>query len=280
MSRRPLVLLTLALASACGAIAVWFAAFDVAALRALDAGAMQAFTGVAVAPLEPSIRGVARFADPTWFLTGCALLTAVALLRRRWLMAAVVPAILLSANALTQVLKPALADPRTLDLRGVETIYHGSWPSGHSTASMSLALCLVLVVGPRLRPLAAVIGAGYAIAVGYALVALGYHLPSDVFGGYLVAATLTLVGAAALAALEARAPARAARERSARAPIALAPIAAGGALVLAFVAAVVALSAPGMTLNALQHPSAIAAGAAIAALGVTLTAGLAVVLRR
>lgn len=279
MSRRPLFLLTLALASALGALAVWVAAFHVAGLRSLDAGAMQAFTGVARVPLEPSIRGVARLADPSWFLTGCALLTAVALLRRRWLMALVIPAILLSANATTQLLKPALADPRTLDLRGVEMIYHGSWPSGHSTASMSLALCFVLVVGPRLRPLAAVIGAGYAIAVGYALVALGYHLPSDVFGGYLVAATFTLVGAAALATLEARAPARVARERTRR-PLPVAPLAASGGLLLGCVAAAVVLSAPGMTLNALQHPSAIAAGAAIATLGLTLTAGLAVVLRR
>lgn len=279
MSRRPLFLLTLALASVCGAVAVWFAAFGVAGLRGLDAGAMQAFTGVARVPLEPSIRGVARLADPAWFLTGCALLTAIALLRRRWLMAVVVPAILLSANATTQLLKPALADPRTLDLRGAEMIYHGSWPSGHSTASMSLALCLVLVVGPRLRPLAALVGAGYAIAVGYALVALGYHLPSDVFGGYLVAATFTLVGAAALAVLEARAPARVARGRS-LSPIPVVPIAAGGGLLLASVAAVLVLSAPGMTLSALQHPSAIAAGAGIAALGLALTAGLAVVLRR
>lgn len=279
MSRRPLVLLTLALASSCAALTVWLAAFHLAGLRALDAGAMQAFAGVARVPLEPSIRGVARLADPTWFLTGGALLTAVALLRRRWLMAVVVPAVLLSANATTQLLKPALADPRTLDLRGVEMIYHGSWPSGHSTAAMSLALCLVLVVGPRLRPLAALIGAGYAIAVGYALVALGYHLPSDVFGGYLVAATFTLVGAAALATLQARAPARDASER-ARLPVARTPTAAGGGLLLACVAAGVVLSAPGMTMSALQHPTAVAAAAGIAALGLTLTAGLAVVLRR
>jgi membrane-associated phospholipid phosphatase len=278
MSRHPLFLLMLALASACGALVVWFAAFGVAGLRNLDAAAMQAFTGVARPPLEPSIRGVARFADPFWFLAGCGLLTTVALLRRRWLMAAVVPAILLGANATTQLLKPALADPRTLDLHGVPMIYHGSWPSGHSTASMSLALCLVLVVGPRLRPLAAVVGAGYAVAVGYALVALGYHLPSDVFGGYLVAATFALVGAAVLATLEARAPARAARERV---PFAISvPALAAGVLLLACAATVVVLRAPGMTLSALQHPTAIAAGAGIGALGLTLTAGLALVLRR
>jgi len=279
MSRHPLVLLMLAVVSACGALVVWFAAFHVAGLRTLDAVAMQTFTGVARAPLEPSIRGVARFADPEWFAAGGALLTAVALLRRRWLMAAVAPAILLGANATTQLLKPALADPRMLDVHGVQTIYHGSWPSGHATASMSIALCLVLVVGPRLRPLAAVIGAGYAIAVGYALVALGYHLPSDVLGGYLVAATFTLLGAALLATLEARAPARAARERV-RVAISVPALAAGVMLLLACAAVVVVLRAPGMTLTALQHPSAIAAAAGIAALGLTLTAGLALVLRR
>jgi membrane-associated phospholipid phosphatase len=279
MSRRPQFLLLLALASVCGAVAVWLAAFHVAVLRGYDAGAMQAFTGVARPPLEPSIAGVAVLADPTWFLAGCGALTLLALLRRRWLMALAVPAIALGANATTQLLKPALADPRTLDLHGVQMIYHGSWPSGHSTASMSLALCFVLVVGPRLRPLAAVIGAGYAIAVGYALVALGYHLPSDVLGGYLVAATFALVGAAALAALEARAPLLAARERSAVVMPAPALAAAVGA-VLVGVAFVVSVGAPEMTLSALQHPSALAAGAGIAALGLALTTGLAALLRR
>jgi len=246
MPRRPLLLLALALLTACGALAVWVAAFVVPGGRALDATAMQTFTGVARPPLQPSIHGVAVLADPAPFLAGVAALTALALLRRRWLMALIVPGVLLGANLATQLLKPALADPRVLELLGTQVIYAGSWPSGHATASMSLALGLVLVVGRRLRPVAALLGAGYAIAVGYALVALGYHLPSDVLGGYLVAATFTLAGAAALAALEARLPAR----------------------------------APGMTLSALQHPTALAAGAGIALLGIALTAGLAAVLHR
>ena len=278
MSRRPLFLLSLALASAGAAVAVWLAAFLVPDGRALDAAAMQGFRGVAGPRLEPSIHGVAVLANPMPFVVAGVLLVALALLRRRLLMAAVLPAILLGANITTQVLKPALADPRTIDLGGVASVYAGSWPSGHSTASMSLALCFVLVVGPRLRPLAAVLGAGYAIAVGYALVALGAHLPSDVLGGYLVAAAFTLLGAAALAALEARHPARAAR---APAPILSVPVlAAAVAALLACAGTVVIVSAPGMTLSALQHPSAIAAGAGIAALGLALTAGLAVVLRR
>ena len=279
MSRRPLFLLVLALASACGTLAVWLVAFTPRG-RALDAGALQAFTGVARAPLEPSIRGVAVLADPMPFLIGAAALSLVALLRRRWLMAAVVPAVLLAANATTQVLKPALADPRVLELRGAQMLYPGSWPSGHSTASMSLALCLVLVVGPRLRPLAAVAGASYAIAVGYALVALGWHLPSDVVGGFLVAATFTLVGAAALAALEARAPVRAARRSGAGSLVPVPLLFAAVVLLLGLAATAVLAYAPGMTLSALQHPAAIVAGVGIAALGLALTGGLAAMLRR
>ncbi|HEV2786090.1 MAG TPA: phosphatase PAP2 family protein [Solirubrobacteraceae bacterium] len=281
MSRRPIFLLVLALASAGAACAVWLVAFAVPGGRALDAGAMQSFTGVARPPLEPSIRGVAVLADPAPFLVCAAAVILVALLRRRWLMAAVVPAVLLGANVATQVLKPALADPRALHLRGVEMLYPGSWPSGHSTASMSLALCLVLVVGPRLRPLAAVAGAAYAIGVGYALVALGWHLPSDVVGGYLVAATFTLLGAAGLAALEARAPVRPDhRADGARSLVPVPAIAVGVIAALALAGAAVVAYAPGMTLSALGHPAGIAAGAGIAAFGLALTAGLAAALRR
>ncbi|HEV2773971.1 MAG TPA: phosphatase PAP2 family protein [Solirubrobacteraceae bacterium] len=223
--------------------------------------------------------GVAHLADPAPFVIGGILLATVALLRRRYLMAALVPVILVGANATTQVLQTALADVRLIELYGVGTVYPGSWPSGHATAAMSLALCLVLVVGPQVRALAAVAGAAFAIAVGYALVALGWHLPSDIVGGYLIAATFTLLGAAALARLEADRPERA-RGAPAAALVPMRALAAGTAAVLALGATVVLVEAPGMTLDALEHPTAIAAGVAIAALGLTLTSGLALALRR
>lgn len=281
MSRRPLALLALALTTAAGAVAVWFVALAVPQGRALDASAMLSFGGVAVPPLQPSIIGVAHLADPLAFVIGAILLVAIALLRGRLVLALLVPVILLAANVTTQVLKPALADVRLIELYGVGTVYPGSWPSGHSTAAMSLALCLVVVVGPRLRPLAALVGAGYAIAVAYALVALGWHLPSDVFGGYLVAATFALLGSAALAALEARQPAHRRRARApARDPMSVPALAVGSTAVLALAGVVVLVLAPGITLSALAHPTAIAAGLGIGALGLTLTAGLAVALRR
>ena len=279
MSRRPQVLLALAALSAIGAATVWFVAFVAPGGRILDAAALRAFAGVARAPLEPSINGVAVLADPLPFMVGGALLVGIALLRRRLLMAALVPVVLVAANACTQALKPALADLRIIDVGHFDRIYPGSWPSGHATASMSLALCLVLVVGPRLRPLAALVGAGYAIGVGYALVALGWHLPSDVLGGYLVAASFTLLGAAALAWLEAQRPLPARRAASPPAIPALTLVAGAGALVS--LAALVALARhPELAVTARRHVELLLVASGIGALGLTLTAGLALALRR
>ena len=283
MTRRPLSLLALAAASAFGALVVWLAAFHLPGGRGLDGAALEAFTGVATPPLTPRISGLAALADPWPFAFMATALVATALVRRRWLMAAVVPLILLSANLVTQLLKPGLADLRAVDVRGVVATYPASWPSGHSTAAMSLALCLVLVVGPGLRPLAAFVGAGFAIAVGYSLVVLGFHLPSDVLGGYLVAATFTLLGAAALAGAEARWPAAAAAAaRAARPPAVLSAPAlamlAGACGVVAALA--LAVRAPDTTADIMEHPVAVLAGIGIAVLGLALTTGLARLLRR
>jgi len=280
MARRPLVLLVFAAASAFAAVLVWIAAFHVGAARVLDGRALDSFAGVAQLPLKPSISGIAVLADPGPFALWAIVIGGIALVRGRHLMAATVAAILLSANVATHLLKPALADPRAFELQGVQAVYPGSWPSGHSTAAMSLALCLVLVAGPRLRPLAALVGAGFAVAMGYSLVVLGYHLPSDVLGGFLVAATFTLLGAAALGALEARRPAHA--PSPSRPPAMLsAPALASSAVALLAVAAVAVLwQSPGASRDLLGHPVAILAGLGIAGLGLALTSGMAFLLRR
>src|SRR5436305_5530661 len=102
MSRRPLVLLAYAAASACAAFVVWLAAFHVPGGLALDGRALEAFTGVAQPPLKPRILGLAGLAEPWPVAFVAVALVVIALLRRRWLMAAVVPAILLGANVTTE----------------------------------------------------------------------------------------------------------------------------------------------------------------------------------
>ena len=78
---------------------------------------------------------------------------------------------------------------------------------------MAIALALVLVVPTRARPLAAVLGLVFALAVSFCVVALGSHFPSDIVGGFLLATFWTLVVAAALAATSSRWPERTGRTR-------------------------------------------------------------------
>ena len=49
----------------------------------------------------------------------------------------------------------------------------------------------------------------FAVAVGCALLILAWHMPSDVLGGYLVAALWTALAVAALRAADRRWPPRA-----------------------------------------------------------------------
>jgi hypothetical protein len=110
-----------------------------------------------------------------------------------------VGAILLGANVTTELLKPLLAEPRPGYLPSLATpALPGSWPSGHATAAMSLVLCCVLAAPARLRPLIAALGAMFAVAVCYAFLSLEWHYPTDVLGGFLVAAIWTLLGIAAV----------------------------------------------------------------------------------
>lgn len=105
--------------------------------------------------------------------------------------------LVLGANVTTQVLK-RYALPRP-DLLPADLREGGpSFPSGHSTVAMSLALALILVVPRSLRTLAAVAGLVYAAGVGVAVIVAGWHRPSDAYGAYLVAFAWACLVAAVL----------------------------------------------------------------------------------
>lgn len=137
-------------------------------------------------------------------LVGGALIL-FALARHRRDNALAVAILLLGANLTTMALKPILAH---LDPFGGEALRHKkeSFPSGHATVAMSLALALVIVAPPALRALAALAGAGYATAIGIGLILLGWHYPGDVAGGFLVAAAWAGFAVAAARVLADRLP--------------------------------------------------------------------------
>lgn len=155
--------------------------------RAADKRALEGFGDLQRPRLAELSDGVAHLCDPVPFALIAAVLVVIALVRLGPIGALAAGTTLLGANVTTQVLKPALANPRgTFGQYGVSA---EAFPSGHATAAMSLALVAIVIASPRIRPLVAILGAAFALAVGFAIVSLDWHFPSDVAGGYLVAAT-------------------------------------------------------------------------------------------
>jgi len=207
--------------------------------------------------------------------------------RRRTRLAIAITAILLGANVTTELLKPLLAHPRAAWLLGGQApVAVASWPSGHATAAMSLALTSVLATPGRLRPIVAALGAAFAVAVSYSFLTLGWHYPSDVFGGFLVAATWTLaVVAAYLGAQERRRrvathPPKATPTARLSVRDALAPPVATLLGALALACAVAVARPHEVVVYARAHEVFMVGALAIGALALALATGLVLALRR
>ncbi len=178
----------------------WFFAFHVGFAKSIDQSIFSGFNDVGQHPHVGRLASfIAQLCNPNPYLYLAAVPVLIALVRRRGWVAVAICAILLGANVTTHLLKPLLAAPRADGLLGgYNPVGAASWPSGHATAAMSLALCLVLAVPGRVRPWAAALGAGFAVAVSFSFLSLGWHYPSDVLGGFLVAGVWTLLALAAL----------------------------------------------------------------------------------
>jgi membrane-associated phospholipid phosphatase len=266
-------------------IAIWYVAFHIGVFNHADQSILRGFEDLQRPRLNRITQFVASLCNPHTYIWLAAIPVLVALARRRPRVAAAVAIILLGANVTTELLKPLLAQPRGSSLLPLASISPASWPSGHATAAMSLALCSVIVAPVRLRPLVAALGAAFAVAVSFSFLELGWHYPSDVLGGFLVAATWTLVGVAALDAAQARWPRRAPVPSSELVrPVslteALGPPAAVlfGAIVLG---GLVALTRPHAVIAyAHAHQAFMVGAAAIAAVGLALATGVMLALRR
>jgi membrane-associated phospholipid phosphatase len=216
MPARPLIrrragsgpLSALGVAAACllAMALLWVLANLVPALQWRDAQVLHDFTLLS----RPGVDSVALFLlhllNPLLFILWGVALVAVAFARERPRVAVAVAAILSLAPFTTETLKPILAHPHVQI--GYVHIGAASWPSGHSTAATILVLSALLVTPRRLRPLVAVIGALFVIAVSASLLILAWHMPSDVLGGYLVATLWAALAVAALRALDRRWPPR------------------------------------------------------------------------
>ncbi|HWK16939.1 MAG TPA: phosphatase PAP2 family protein [Solirubrobacteraceae bacterium] len=258
----------------------WYLSFHVGVFARADQSILRGFFDLHRPRVAPVASFIAQLCNPKPYVFFAAVPVIVALRRGRPQVAIAIVAILFGANVTTELLKPVLAQPRVSPpLLGVPQIFAGSWPSGHATAAMTLALCSVLAAPARLRPIVAALGAVFAVAVSYSFLTLGWHLPSDVFGGFLVAATWTLLGVAAVFTANARTPVRTAGSRlSLREALGPPAIALVGALALVVLAAI---AGPHEVVAWTRvHTAFMVGAAAIGALSLTLATGIMLALRR
>jgi membrane-associated phospholipid phosphatase len=268
VTRRQTLPLLSALACLFGMVVVALLVLGVPAVRERDTAILHGFVALDRPRVHDQINLLAHLADPLPYALGGLLCIAVALARGRGWRALAVLALLPATGVTTLALKHLLAHERFTSWLGADKqIDPTAWPSGHSTAAMTLALCAVMVAPPALRAATALIGGTFAVGVGYAVLVLAWHFPSDVLGGFLVAGLWTSLAIAALHRVEAPEPA----QRPAWEP--LVPLGGVAALV---VAATIGTRSDHPAIYSLERPTLIAGALTIAALALVLVATISV----
>jgi membrane-associated phospholipid phosphatase len=265
-------------------------AYGSGAARSLDARALHGFVDLQRPGVEYKVNWIARLGNPAQVGVMVVALAAAALARGRPRLALAVVLLLGATSVSSQLLKALLAYPRYSGTVGGAHVDPAAFPSGHATAAMSIALAGVLVAPPRARPLAAVLGMAFALGVSLCVVTLGWHFPSDVVGGYLLASGWTLVIVAGLRAADGRWPERTGRTRLTAAlqngvdwiaTVGIAAVALALLLLAIFVGAVLVLTRFDELVDfAGGHTVIVAVAGAIAVAAAALVAGVTAALRR
>jgi membrane-associated phospholipid phosphatase len=193
-------------AAACAGafVALLFAAYTIPFVERVDATALSGLMDLRGPRAAPILEFFSRSADALPIAAMLAVIVALGFLAGRRRQAVAAAAVVGAATLTAEVLKVVLAHPRFAAGLGSHQLGGAAFPSGHATGAMALALAAVLVATPRLRPLAVAAGAAYAIAVSTSILVLGWHFPSDVFGGMLVSAFYFCTAVAALRVLAGR----------------------------------------------------------------------------
>jgi membrane-associated phospholipid phosphatase len=273
MQRRPGTAVAVGLAGIVLIVADWALAFHSWRGMWLDRNVLDGFFSLHHTRIGGIADALPHLSDPAPFLLWFLLIVGTALVRGRPRYALVTGGILLFSNLATHLLKPALGG-HTSNIAGL----YGKllWPSGHATASMAVALCAILVAPARWRPLVAALGAVYTLVVSFTLMISGWHFPSDVVAGYLMAGTWTAFGVATLWAAERRWPAGAGRPTARISlPEAIAPALVVGVAGLGLFLLVTFARPVEVTAYASEHTAFVVGAGLIAALALSLVAALA-----
>lgn len=126
---------------------------------------------------------------PAWVLAG-ALAVLIALAQWRIRDAILAAALIAGTGGLVLILKALLANPRYQPVPIGSDAYpwEDAFPSGHSAGSLAWSLAFLSVVPISWRRPTAIAGLAFTLYISFGVLALNYHYPSDVLGGWLLAA--------------------------------------------------------------------------------------------
>lgn len=181
-----------------GLVVVALFAYDVALAQRVDASVLTRLVVERGSGRESFASFLTFFGDLPALLAMTALACGIGWARGRSRNAVAALVVVAGANLTTQALKVALSHPRARELLGAEGVEWDGFPSGHVTAAASIAIAFAFVAPQRLLPAVAALGTCFVVAMGWSVLALYWHYPSDVAGGVLVASSW---GFAALASI-------------------------------------------------------------------------------
>ena len=156
-------------------------AFDESALLWINQHANDTFNSLFVALTQ--LGGI-------YLVAGVSLAMVVYFLLKKRYYKALFVVVSIGGVALVNVLLKTLFDRSRPDLwQHLVTETSFSFPSGHSSASAALAFTvIVLLWNTKWRTVSLSIGALYVVTIGFSRMYIGVHFPSDILGGWLLAA--------------------------------------------------------------------------------------------
>lgn len=123
-----------------------------------------------------------------------ALLFGYFLYRKKYTKALLVAAGVGGAALMNIILKSIFDRPRPDLWEWLVVETHFSFPSGHATASMALAIVIVALLWKTKWRIVSIIGAAmYILSIGFSRLYLGVHYPTDILGGWLLGAAWVLL---------------------------------------------------------------------------------------
>lgn len=118
----------------------------------------------------------------TYIVISMIVVGTIALVQKRWVLAAQVVAVVVGANVTTQIVKATLGRPDF----DVTWGHANTLPSGHTTVAAATSVALLLALPRTWRPAGAIIGSVFTAAMGISTLVGQWHRMSDVLAAILV----------------------------------------------------------------------------------------------